>query len=317
MLGGLAGVALAAGRPLGGAPGTGWRGGRCRRRAARSSSRGSRARSRVRRDRWGVPHIEAGSARRHLVRQGFCHAQDRLWQMDFYRRVGPRAGLGDGRAGGPSGRPADADARHPARRRARGGGARPRAARACSSASARGSTPPRRAPGRCPSRCSCCASRFEPWRPVDVLSLGKLLAFGLSTNWERELLRADMVRALGPGARGQARPEPTRSATRSSPRKPWSGDGTGDRRADRRRAPHDRARGRGERLEQLGGLRQAERHRLAADRRRPAPAPEHAGHLVPGRPAGSATASSAAPRCRACPASTWARTTTSAGPSPT
>ena len=29
---------------------------------------------------------------------------------------------------------------------------------------------------------------------------------------------------------------------------------------------------------------QAQRHRLAADRRRPAPAAEHAGHLVPGRP---------------------------------
>ncbi len=39
---------------------------------------------------------------------------------------------------------------------------------------------------------------WKPWRPVDILSLGKLLAFGLSTNWERELLRADMVRALGP-----------------------------------------------------------------------------------------------------------------------
>ena len=39
---------------------------------------------------------------------------------------------------------------------------------------------------------------WQPWAPVDILSLGKLLAFGLSTNWERELLRADMVRALGP-----------------------------------------------------------------------------------------------------------------------
>ncbi len=39
---------------------------------------------------------------------------------------------------------------------------------------------------------------WKPWRPVDILSLGKLLAFGLSTNWERELLRADMERALGP-----------------------------------------------------------------------------------------------------------------------
>src|SRR6202012_1323511 len=39
---------------------------------------------------------------------------------------------------------------------------------------------------------------WEPWTAVDGLPLGKLLAFGLSTNWERELLRADMVRDLGP-----------------------------------------------------------------------------------------------------------------------
>ena len=42
---------------------------------------------------------------------------------------------------------------------------------------------------------------------------------------------------------------------------------------------------RGQRLQQLGGLRRALGDRLAADRRRPAPAAEHAGHLVPGRPA--------------------------------
>ena len=64
----------------------------------------------------------------------------------------------------------------------------------------------------------------------------------------------------------------------------WSGDGLGDRRADRRGAPLDRPRRRGQRLQQLGGLGRAQRHRLAADRRRPAPATEHAGHLVPGRP---------------------------------
>ena len=38
---------------------------------------------------------------------------------------------------------------------------------------------------------------FEPWRPADMLAGGKLLSFGLSTNWERELLRADLVRELG------------------------------------------------------------------------------------------------------------------------
>src|SRR6202012_2563102 len=48
---------------------------------------------------------------------------------------------------------------------------------------------------------------WEPGTPVAVLSLGKLLAFGLATNWERELLRADMARDLGPEL--TARPDPT------------------------------------------------------------------------------------------------------------
>ncbi|HEX8690602.1 MAG TPA: penicillin acylase family protein, partial [Solirubrobacterales bacterium] len=42
---------------------------------------------RVRRDRWGVPHIEAENADDLWFAEGFCHGQDRLWQMDFYRRV--------------------------------------------------------------------------------------------------------------------------------------------------------------------------------------------------------------------------------------
>ena len=42
---------------------------------------------RVRRDRWGVPHVEAESRSDLWFAQGFCHGQDRLWQMDFYRRV--------------------------------------------------------------------------------------------------------------------------------------------------------------------------------------------------------------------------------------
>src|SRR5262245_1814671 len=40
----------------------------------------------IRRDRWGVPHIEAGTEDIWFA-QGFCHAQDRLFQMDFYRRA--------------------------------------------------------------------------------------------------------------------------------------------------------------------------------------------------------------------------------------
>jgi penicillin amidase len=39
------------------------------------------------RDRWGVPHIYAHSARDLFFAQGFVHAQDRLWQMELRRRI--------------------------------------------------------------------------------------------------------------------------------------------------------------------------------------------------------------------------------------
>src|SRR3954447_12145538 len=41
----------------------------------------------VRRDRWGVPHVTAGSAADIWFAEGFCHGQDRLFQLDFYRRA--------------------------------------------------------------------------------------------------------------------------------------------------------------------------------------------------------------------------------------
>ena len=41
----------------------------------------------VLRDRWYVPHIYAQSLEDAVFAQGFVHAQERLWQMDFNRRV--------------------------------------------------------------------------------------------------------------------------------------------------------------------------------------------------------------------------------------
>ena len=41
----------------------------------------------VERDRWGVPHIGAGSVEDMVEAQGYVMAQDRLWQMDLLRRV--------------------------------------------------------------------------------------------------------------------------------------------------------------------------------------------------------------------------------------
>ena len=42
----------------------------------------------VLRDTWGIPHIYAQNARDLFMAQGFVAAQDRLWQMEIWRRTG-------------------------------------------------------------------------------------------------------------------------------------------------------------------------------------------------------------------------------------
>lgn len=67
---------------------------RLRERATASLSRitgtvrvpGLRERVTVRRDRFGIPHIEAGNTRDLFFAQGFVQAQDRLFQMELWRR---------------------------------------------------------------------------------------------------------------------------------------------------------------------------------------------------------------------------------------
>jgi len=40
------------------------------------------------RDSWGVPHIYASNSHDLFFAQGYAHAQDRFWQMEFWRRIG-------------------------------------------------------------------------------------------------------------------------------------------------------------------------------------------------------------------------------------
>jgi penicillin amidase len=180
-------------------------------------------RVRVRRDRWGVPHIEADAERDLYFAQGFVHAQDRLWQMDFYRRaVEGKISEMAGAEGLPVDRlmrtlgirrvaEREADALEPELRAL--------LERFCAGVNAAAATAK-----ALPFEMQLLRLDFAPWRPVDVLSLGKLLAFGLSTNWERELLRADMLRALGPEL--SARLDPTYPADNPVVnQEAWSGDG--------------------------------------------------------------------------------------------
>src|SRR3954451_13554889 len=152
---------------------------------------------RVRRDRWGVPHIEAAAREDLYFAQGYVHGQERLWQMDFYRRVA------SGRVAEIAGKEALAVDRLMRtigiRRIAEREAARlDPALRAQLDRFCAGVNQAAADARALPFELQVLRQGFEPWTSVDILSLGKLLAFGLSTNWERELLRSDMVRELGP-----------------------------------------------------------------------------------------------------------------------
>lgn len=49
---------------------------------------GIKAEVTVKRDQWGVPHIYAANTHDLFMAQGYIHAQDRFWQMDFWRHIG-------------------------------------------------------------------------------------------------------------------------------------------------------------------------------------------------------------------------------------
>jgi len=49
---------------------------------------GLQAQVEVFRDSYGVPHIYASNAHDLFMAQGYVHAQDRFWQMEFWRRIG-------------------------------------------------------------------------------------------------------------------------------------------------------------------------------------------------------------------------------------
>jgi penicillin G amidase len=151
----------------------------------------------IRRDRWGVPHIRARSRHDLWFGQGYCHGQDRLWQLDLYRRTA-------------SGRLSEIAGRETLRtdRLMRTLGLRRIAEREAAElepalrgeldAYCAGVNSAAEAASARPVEFQLLRCEFAPWRPVDMLAALKLLAFGLSTNWERELLRAEMVRELGP-----------------------------------------------------------------------------------------------------------------------
>jgi penicillin G amidase len=178
----------------------------------------------IRRDRWGVPHIRAATAHDLWFGEGFCHGQDRLWQMDLYRRIGSgrlseiagRAGLDTDRfmrtLGLRRAAVREEEALDPA--------LRSELEAFCAGVNAAAADRP------LPAELQILRLDFEPFRPADQLLLTKLLSFGLSTNWERELLRAEMTRELGAELTARLDPGyPRGNPVVLEPGEPWSGDG--------------------------------------------------------------------------------------------
>jgi penicillin amidase len=179
----------------------------------------------IRRDRWGMPLITGRSMADLWFGQGFCHGQDRLWQLDLYRR------FSSGRLAEIAGEDALAcdrfvrtlGLRRAALREEAELGAELKLAMEAYSAGVNAAAVAAEVP---PLEMQVLRIDFEPWRPADTLTLTKLLSLGLSTNWERELLRADMTRELGPERAARLDPGyPAGNPVTLEPGAAWSGDG--------------------------------------------------------------------------------------------
>jgi penicillin amidase len=149
------------------------------------------------RDRWGVPHIYADSAEDLFFAQGYVHAQDRLWQMEFQRRAGSGSlsevlgeaalevdrffrVLGLNRAAQAEAEALDDETRRVLEAYAAGVNAYMASRR-----------------GALSLEFSLLRFRPAPWQPVDSLYWAKVMAWRLCCNWESELIRARLAARLG------------------------------------------------------------------------------------------------------------------------
>ena len=157
---------------------------------------GLRAGADVWRDPDGIPHIMAASAPDAFFAQGFVHAQDRLWHMEFDRRrawgrwaewAGPAALAQDVRARrlriGASAR-ADYEAQNAE-------------TRAMLDAYAAGVNAFLASTRTLPVEFRLLDARPEPWAPWDSLAVFKVRHVDMGA-WEAKLWRARLLRHLGP-----------------------------------------------------------------------------------------------------------------------
>jgi penicillin amidase len=157
------------------------------------------------RDDWGIPHIYASNAHDLLFAQGYAQAQDRWWQMEFFRHV-PAGRLGE-LIGKSEGLGPD--------RLFRSYGFREVAERELAEsyddevvsylqafADGVNAYIMNRAPGDLALEYNVLGLigtriEIEPWTPVDTLLWGKFMAWNLSANEDNERTRSQVLEAVG------------------------------------------------------------------------------------------------------------------------
>lgn len=149
----------------------------------------------VKRDRWGVPHLYAQSLTDLFLAQGFIHAQERLFQMEFNRR------LVAGRLSEVLGEitlPLDRWMRTLTMRRVAEfeAGLLPDADKAWLEVYAAGANAFIQT-GPLPIEFTLLRYQPEPWNAADSLAWIKMMAWTLSENWSTELIRARLIERLG------------------------------------------------------------------------------------------------------------------------
>ncbi|HSL20067.1 MAG TPA: penicillin acylase family protein [Vicinamibacterales bacterium] len=159
---------------------------------------GVRERVEIIRDPEGVPHIRARHDTDGLFALGYVHAQDRLWQMEFQRRIAA------GRLAeilGPTALETDRLMRTIgfARAAREGLDALSAEARALLDTYVAGVNAclARMPASKRPIEFAILRFAPAPWRAEDVLAWQKVMAWSMSMNWRYELLRARLVARLG------------------------------------------------------------------------------------------------------------------------
>jgi penicillin amidase len=154
----------------------------------------------IRRDQWGIPHVDARDELDACFGIGFCHGQDRAFQLETLLRVS-RGTLAE--VIGPEALPVDRLSRRigfhqSAKEQLPVLDADVLAAMEAYSAGVNAGTS-HGLPVR-PHEFALLGFQPTPWTPLDSLGVLKIMSFSLASNWDSELARLKILVADGPEA---------------------------------------------------------------------------------------------------------------------